>query len=302
MTTTTDQTAAPSRLILADSPDTVPVNTVAQARVQAVRSAVAQGTGKSGRGFRKLLATETKVWLRSSDVFWTAFPALLLVVAGLLNEENRMPLQGGPDHMAYGTPLYGVYALNAVVPAFIAMAIGMACICVLPSTFGAFREKGMIKRFSATPMSPYGLFAAHYIIVIVMSLAGAALAVGTVAVLVPLYIPQNIIIVLAGIIIGLLSMLALGSIISALVKTTKSGQMWGNLVFFPLMFVAGVFTPVLPGSLIYNIGRFTPMGAASQVLWYGWFGGNEGMPWLQLAVMVVWTAVLVPAAVKLFRW
>jgi ABC-2 type transport system permease protein len=34
---------------------------------------------------------------------------------------------------------------------------------------------------------------------------------------------------------------------------------------------------------------------------YGWFGGAT-FPWLEIAVMLAWTAVLTPLAVRLFRW
>ena len=301
MSITTDVVAPSVAVDQGQAPHSVRVNTAALERVQAVKASLASGYGKSGRGFGKLCVTETRVWLRGSDVFWVVFPALLLVVFGILNPENRMPLEGGSEHIFYGTPLYGVYALNILIPPFIAMAIGMTCISILPVTFGYFRDKGMIKRISATPMSSYGLFAAHYGIVIVMGLISAALAVAAVAVIVPLHVPQNVMIVLAGIILGMMSMLAVGSIVSALVKTAKSGTTWGNLIYFPLMFTAGVFTDVQPGGIVYHIGRVNPMGAASQVMSYGWFGGDS-LPWIQMLVMVAWTLVLVPLSAKLFRW
>jgi ABC-2 type transport system permease protein len=43
------------------------------------------------------------------------------------------------------------------------------------------------------------------------------------------------------------------------------------------------------------------MGAATQVMTYGWWGVGT-FPWIQLVAMAVWTAVLGPLAVKVFRW
>ena len=52
--------------------------------------------------------------------------------------------------------------------------------------------------------------------------------------------------------------------------------------------------------VVRQIGQFTPMGAAAQAMDTGWFG--EGFPLSQYVVMAVWTAVLLPLAIKLFRW
>ena len=53
--------------------------------------------------------------------------------------------------------------------------------------------------------------------------------------------------------------------------------------------------------MLYQFARVTPLGAASQVMSYGWFGGDT-FPWIQIIAMIVWTAVLMPLAVKLFKW
>jgi len=64
---------------------------------------------------------------------------------------------------------------------------------------------------------------------------------------------------------------------------------------------AGVFTIPESGSVLYQIARVTPMGAASQVMSYGWFGGDS-FPWIQIVTMIGWTVALTPLAVKRFKW
>jgi hypothetical protein len=58
---------------------------------------------------------------------------------------------------------------------------------------------------------------------------------------------------------------------------------------------------IKPGTALYQIARVTPLGAASQVMTYGWFGGNT-FPWVQIGSMIVWKALLTALAVKLFKW
>ena len=72
-------------------------------------------------------------------------------------------------------------------------------------------------------------------------------------------------------------------------------------IFVPLIFTAGVFIVIEPGTWLYQIARVSPMGAAAQVMTYGWFGGGT-FPWIQIAALVAWTAMLTPLAVKLFKW
>jgi ABC-2 type transport system permease protein len=177
-----------------------------------------------------------------------------------------------------------------ILPAMLAMPIAMTALAIMPATFGGFREKGVLKRFSATPMRPQSMFAAHFIINVTMSLAGALLAVVVTSALFKVVMPNNIATVLLGFVLGMAAMMA-----------PSTGTAIGNLIFFPLLLTAGVVTVIEPGTVLYDIARVSPLGAASQVMSYGWFGGDS-FPWIQIVAMIAWTAVLTPLAVKLFKW
>ena len=45
-------------------------------------------------------------------------------------------------------------SLNVIPPALLTMPIAIAALTIMPATFGGFREKGILRRFSATPMRP----------------------------------------------------------------------------------------------------------------------------------------------------
>jgi ABC-2 type transport system permease protein len=107
--------------------------------------------------------------------------------------------------------------------------------------------------------------------------------------------------VVLGFVLGMAAMMALGSVVAARVSRASTGTALGNIVFFPLIFTAGVFTVLQPGTVLYQIARVTPLGASSQVMTYGWFGGDT-FPWVQIVTMLAWTAVLTPLAVRLFKW
>ena len=163
-----------------------------------------------------------------------------------------------------------------------------------------FREKGVLRRFSATPMRPQSMFAAHFIINVTMALAGALIAVLVTSALFHIVIPNNAAMVVLGL-LGMAAMMALGSLVSARVSRASTGTAIGNIILFPLILTAGAFTVIEPGTWLYQVARISPLGAASQVMTYGWFGGDT-FPWVQIGAMIAWTAVLTPLAVKLFKW
>ena len=250
-------------------------------------------------GFGRLVLTEGKVWIRGSDVFWAVgFPTVLILGQAAVAPELREIASG--DTWA-GTPFYGVAVVNVVLPAMLAMSIATTALMIMPAAFGGFREKGVLRRFSATPMRPQSMFAAHFIINVTMALAGALVAVAVTSALFHIAVPNNIATVVLGFVLGMAAMMALGSLVSARVPRASTGTAIGNIIFFPLLLTAGVFTVIKPGTALYQIARVTPLGAASQVMSYGWFGGHT-FPWIQIGSMIAWTALLAPLAVKLFKW
>lgn len=251
------------------------------------------------RGFGRLVISEAKVWSRGSDIFWALlFPTVLIVGQAVIAPELREVASG--DTWA-GTPFYGVSVINIILPAMLAMPMAMTALSIMPAHFGGFREKGILRRFSATPMRPQALFAAHFIINVAMSLGGALIAVIVTSALFQVAMPDNLGIVLLGFVLGMAAMMALGSLVAARVSKASTGTALGNLIFFPLLLTAGVFTVIQPDTWLYEVARVSPLGASSQVMSYGWFGGDS-FPWVQVVAMVAWTVVLTPLAVKLFKW
>ncbi|MDH2415716.1 ABC transporter permease [Nocardioides sp. CER19] len=265
----------------------------------AIRSQRAGISALRTRGFGRLVLAEGKVWLRGSELFWVLlFPTVLLLGQAAIAPELRELATG--DTWA-GTPFYGVAVINVILPAMLAVPIAITALLVMPATFGGFREKGILKRFSATPMRPQSMFAAHFMINVAMALAGALIAVVVTSALFKIVRPDNVAMVVLGFVLGMAAMMALGSLISARVARASTGTAIGNVIIFPLLLTAGIFTVSEPGTWLYEVARVTPVGAASQLMSYGWFGGDT-FPWVQIVAMVAWTVVLTPLAVKLFKW
>jgi ABC-2 type transport system permease protein len=101
--------------------------------------------------------------------------------------------------------------------------------------------------------------------------------------------------------LGAVSVLAVGLLIGAVVPTASSGQGVGMILYFPLLFFAGVYIPleVMPQG-VRTVSSYTPTGAAVQALSDSWAGSVPDTS--SLLVMAAYAVVAGLLAVWLFRW
>ena len=250
------------------------------------------------RGFSTLLGTELKVWLRdpSSVFFALIFPSVLLLGLGLAIPAFAEPMTDAPP------PWNEAPGVTSYLPTIIALAVGTIALTTMPVQFATFREKGILKRLSTTPMPPQNLIGAHMVINVLALIvsAGAAVVGGMLILGVPLAAdPLTVLLVL---VLSTTAMFSLGLLVAARAEKGTSASGIGMLIYFPSLMFSGVWVPldVMP-EWMQQIGLYLPLGAAAQGLTIGWFG-NEGFPLAQVLVLVVWTLVLFPIGVRLFRW
>ena len=250
------------------------------------------------RGFGKLLTTELKVWLRdpTSVFFALVFPTMLLLGLGLAIPAFSEPMTDAPP------PWNEAPGITSYLPTIVALAVGTISLTTMPVQFATFREKGILKRLSTTPMPPQNLIGAHMVINVLALIvsAGAAVVGGMVVLGVPL--AADPLVVLLVLVLSTTAMFSLGLLVAARAEKGTSASGLGMLIYFPSLMFSGVWVPlsVMP-DWMKDIGLYLPLGASAQGLTAGWFG-NEGFPLAQVVVLAVWTLVLFPLGVKLFRW
>ncbi|MBD8079739.1 ABC transporter permease [Cellulosimicrobium arenosum] len=249
------------------------------------------------RGFPTLLATESRLWLREpGTVFFSlAFPTVLLLGVTFAIPGMREPITGT------GSAWDGRSAIAAYVPVVLAAAVATPALTTMPVSFAGFREKGLLRRLSTTPMRPQGVVLAHLVINLVAIAAAAAVALAVGALVLGYPAPEQVGTVALAFVLTATSMMSLGVVIASRTSRASTASAIGSLVYFPLLFLSGLWTPgpMMPDA-VRQVGQLTPLGAASQAMTAGWF--EDGFPALQVVVMAVWTAVLLPLGVRLFRW
>ena len=239
-----------------------------------------------------VLRTEFRLFRREPGaVFWIfLFPTLLLVILGSI-----------PSFRDADKSMGGLRPIDAYVPVAVLIALIMSGVQALPQVLTGHRERGILRRMRLTPVRPSALLSAQMAVLGTVALASAllALVVGRLAFSVRL--PEQPGGYLLALLLTTASALALGSVVSALSRTTKIASAIGSAVFFPMMFCAGVWLPVqeMPHTLARVVG-FTPFGAAARALNEAASGDWPG--WDHLGVLAAWTVLLTAGAARWFRW
>jgi ABC-2 type transport system permease protein len=125
------------------------------------------------------------------------------------------------------------------------------------------------------------------------------LAVGRIVFDVPL--PQQPGAYLVAFALATAALFAMGLFVAAIAPNGKAGNAIGTILFFPVMFFAGLYVPreVMPETL-RRIGDLTPLGAGEHALRDAAAGlwPHTG----QIAVLGAYIVVFGLAAARLFRW
>jgi ABC-2 type transport system permease protein len=239
-----------------------------------------------------VLRTEVRLFRREPGaLFWILlFPTLLLVILGSI-----------PSFRHHEADLGGLRTIDVYVPVAVLLGLIVGGLQSMPQTLTGYRERGILRRMSTTPVRPTALLTAQMTVYGGAALASAlfALLVGRFAFAVRL--PEQLFGYLLALVLAVAAALALGAVISALSRTTKIAGAIGSAVFFPAMFCAGVWAPVqtMPDVLARIVG-YTPFGAAAEALNRAAAGDWPG--WTHLGVLVAWTVLLTVAASRWFRW
>ncbi|OXM68480.1 multidrug ABC transporter permease [Amycolatopsis vastitatis] len=241
----------------------------------------------------KLTAAEAKVFLRDpgAPAVVAGIPLALLLVFGLMPGANL------PD------PKYGGHSALATViaPMAVTILLAMLALTLFPNAMATYREKGLLKRLSASPVPPSRLLAAQLLVnlavavVVVLVIAG----VGGLALGIPL--PGNPGGFLLSIVLGTLALFSAGLVVAALAPTGRAASGIGSALLFPMMALGGVWVPKeqLP-PFLQHVADVLPLGATLNALRATWAGDAPEL--LQLGAMAAFAVAGTAIAARVFRW
>lgn len=238
----------------------------------------------------KLTVVELKLFLRdpAAWIFAVLLPTGFLLVLGAI------PALRTPDETFGGERFIDVFAPSLLVITMATLGLNM-----LPIRLSTYREKGVLRRLSTTPVRPGRLLVAQLVANLLIALAALAVFVAAGALVFDVAIPQQLPGFVAAFLLGLASLFALGLLVAAVAPSARAGTGMALPLFFLAMFFGGVYLPrfMLP-ELIVRIGDYTPPGV--QALLDTWMGRTpDPLPLVVLAVITVAAGL---AAARIFRW
>jgi ABC-2 type transport system permease protein len=241
---------------------------------------------------RQLVRTEGRLFLRSGGaVLWTALlPVVALVALGSV-AEIRKPV----------TVLHGISYLDAYLPILMIFSLCMSTVNLLPPTLAQYRERGVLKRLSTTPVPPSRLLAAQAGIYLAVALAVSVillvLAVSAYGVALPRQLGGF---ALSLVLIGAATT-GIGLTVAAVAPTAKAANALSMALFFPLMFLAGLWVPraQMPAPL-RTVSDYSPLGAGVQAVQDSIAG--QWPPATSLLVLAGYAVAFSAVAARTFRW
>lgn len=244
-----------------------------------------------GRGFGELVKVESKLALRVPlGIFLgVVVPVILLVIF------NAIPALKSP---APGSTLT---MFTAYVPVLISMSLCLIALISLPIPLVTNRQMGVLRRFSTTPAPPSWLLAAQVIVNLAQALAAIVILLAGAALFFGVRLPSQWGGFVLAALLATAAMFAIGLLIAAVAPTPQVAGIVGTVLFYPLLFFAGLWTPKQGLSpMLQHIGNYTPLDGAVQAMDAAMRGTFP--PTRPLLVMAAYAVVFGLAAVKLFRW
>lgn len=159
----------------------------------------------------------------------------------------------------------------------------------------------MLRRLQATPVRPIILLVAQLVVSGLAALASVVLIVGVGALVFGMAVPRNLAGFVLAVVLGGGSLFAIGLLVAALARSARAASGIGMLLFFPSMFLAGIYVPIeaFP-QVLRNVGDVTPLGAAVQAVRDTW--GGEPPQLVHVVTMVAYVLVAGLVAARTFRW
>lgn len=181
------------------------------------------------------------------------------------------------------------------------LSVGMLAMFTIPTYLGTYREKGILRRLSVTPVHPATLLVAQLVVHTVMAIVGITLVIVVGYAALGIAVPRNLPGFVVTFVLGVSALFAAGTLIAAVAPSGRAAGSIGPLLFFPLLFFAGAWMPKerMP-SLLARVADVTPLSAMMDALRATWEGGAPNT--LQLAVLVIFALVLGFIATRVFRW
>ena len=242
--------------------------------------------------FAMILRNEARLaWRRPVGLIaGVGIPVLLMVIFGEISAFQQ------PSAILGGITLFDVY-----VPILAVFAMAMIALLGLPVPLASYRELGVLRRLSTTPVPRSWLLAAQGVLQLGIALTALAVIFGVSIAAFGAQAPVSSGGLVLSIALSAAGLFPIGLMVAAVARTANAASVVGRLAFFPLIFFAGLWLPrnLMP-TLLRDISNYTPLGAAVQAIQSSMLDGFP--PTAPLLVLTGYAVVFAFLARRFFRW
>ena len=242
--------------------------------------------------FGQIVLNEARLTRRqpASLIAGIVMPVVLLVIFGAI-----------PAFRQPAANLGGLTPLDVYVPVLIVLSLGLLTLFSLPMPLTSYRELGVLRRLSTTPVPPWWLLAAQGVVQLCVALTGIVILLVTSVTVYGTLVPKCPGALMLSIALTAAALFPMGLLIASVAKTATGASVIGRLVFFPMIFFAGLWWPreLMPGAL-QAVSDYTPLGAAAEAIQDSMQG--QFPPVAPLAVLAAYAVLFGFLAKRLFRW
>ena len=219
-----------------------------------------------------------------------ALPVVLLVIFGEV-----------PAFHQASPALGGLTAIDLYVPILAVFSLAMLALVGLPIPLASQRQLGVLRRLSTTPVPPSWLLAAQGLVQLCVAVTGVLVIVVAGVYAFGAEAPKSPGGLAVSVALSIAGLFPIGLMIASVARTANGASVIGRLVFFPMMFFAGLWLPreAMPG-VLQGISDYTPLGAAVQAMQDSMQTGFP--PIAPLLVLLAYALLFGFLARRFFRW
>ncbi|HEY8169348.1 MAG TPA: ABC transporter permease [Candidatus Limnocylindrales bacterium] len=235
----------------------------------------------------------------------TASAAIGQTLAGVAGAVNLQLSGGRPVLVVEGRAIQAdeLNGASYFVPSILAMALmQLGVFAAIPLV--ALREKLVLKRLAATPLSRGTLVGGNVTVRLLIAAVQTVIIVGLGVLAFQVVIVGGPLAVAFLVVLGAVTFIALGYVIASFTKTEEAANGVTQFVQLPMMFLSGIFFPLeLLPEWLRGLALLMPLTYLGDALRQVMVGGVPFMPLpVDVAVLAGWLVGCVAISARYFRW